>query len=128
MQCSPHYTFESATPSSACLGHQYFAHSEILFQQELDGPEEPGNQSSDRIGWRNKQILVVINEFFLNGSIKPFHVGIHFGVLRYLMVFVEPANFLIEVLHAFRAIVGKHGLKRIGKDLGNDPEESRASQ
>ena len=45
------------------------------------------------------------------------------GVLRYLMVFVEPSNFLIEVLHAFRAIVGKHGLKRIGKDLGNDPEE-----
>ena len=47
------------------------------------------------------------------------------GVLRYLMVFVEPSNFLIEVLHAFGAIVGKHGLKRIGKDLGNDPRNHR---
>jgi len=68
---------------------------------------------------------VVINEVFLNGSIKPFHVGIHFGrsAIPMPMVFVEPSNFLIEVLHAFRAIVGKHGLKRIEKDLGNDPEE-----
>jgi len=27
------------------------------------------------------------------------------------MVFVQPAKFLIEVLHELRAIVGKHGLR-----------------
>jgi len=68
---------------------------------------------------------MVIDKFLLKSSIEPFHMGIHCGSLGIgvPMVFVRPSKFLIEVLHELRAIVGKHGLKRIGKDLGNDPEE-----
>ena len=30
--------------------------------------------------------------------------------------------------HELRAIIGAHGLKRIGKDLGDDPEEFSGGQ
>ena len=39
-----------------------------------------------------------------------------------------PMDLLIKVLHELRAIVGKHGLKRIGKDFGYDRKEFPDSQ
>jgi hypothetical protein len=44
-------------------------------------PDEPGNQSAIELIGRDQQLLMVINEFFLNGPIKPFDVGIHLGSL-----------------------------------------------
>ena len=32
------------------------------------------------------------------------------------------------MLHELRAVVGEHGLKRVGKDLGNNPEKFPGSQ
>ena len=73
---------------------------------------------------------MIIDKFFLDGSIEPFHMGIHFGSFGIGMpvVFVQASNFLIEVLHELRAIIGKHRLKRIGKDLGYDGKEFPGSQ
>lgn len=93
-------------------------------------PEKPGNQLPIELIGEEQQLFMVINKFFLDGSIKPFHMGIHLGSLGIGMpvVFVEPAQFLIEMLHELRTIVGKDRLKRIGKDLGNDPEELSSCQ
>jgi hypothetical protein len=44
-------------------------------------PDEPRDQSAIELTGGDKQLLMVSNEFFLNGSIKPFHVGIHLGSL-----------------------------------------------
>jgi hypothetical protein len=53
-------------------------------------PDESRDQSAIELIGSDQQLLMVINEFFLNGSIKPFHVGIHFGSLGIAvpMVFV----------------------------------------
>ena len=42
-------------------------------------PDEPRDQSAIELIGGDKQLLMVINEFFLNGSIKPFDLSIHFG-------------------------------------------------
>jgi len=73
---------------------------------------------------------VIVDKFFPKSSIEPFHVGIHFGGLGISvpMVFVQPANFLIKVLHELRAIVSEHGLQRVRKDLAHDLEELSGGQ
>src|SRR2546425_9496217 len=73
---------------------------------------------------------MVVNEFFLNGSIKPFHMGVHLGCfgIGKPVVFGQASYFLIEVLHELRAIVCEHGLKRVGKDLGYNPKEFSGGQ
>jgi len=59
-----------------------------------------------------QELLVMVDKLFLKGSVERSR-GIHRGSLGIgvPMVFVQPAKFLIEVLHELRAIVGKHGLR-----------------
>ena len=93
-------------------------------------PDEPGDQLAIELVGDEQQLFMVIDKFFLDGSIEPFHMGIHFGSFGIGMpvVFVQASNFLIEVLHELRAIISKHRLKRIGKDLGYDGKEFPGSQ
>lgn len=41
---------------------------------------------------------------------------------------MQASDFLIEVLHELRAIVGEYLLKRVRKDPGDDPEELSGRQ
>ncbi len=93
-------------------------------------PQEPGNQLAVELVGSQQQLLMIVNEFFLEGSIEPFHVGIHLGSFGIGMpvVFVQASEFFIEVLHELRAIIGEHRLKRVGKHLGDDVEEFSSSQ
>src|SRR5262245_21733512 len=93
-------------------------------------PQQPRDQYAIELIGADQQFLMVINEFFLNRAIKSFHVSIHLGSfgISMPMVFMQAADFLIEVLHELRAIVGEHRLKRIGKDLGDAPKELSGSQ
>ena len=93
-------------------------------------PKKPRNQFTVELVGSQEQLLMIVNEFFLKGTIKPFHVGIHFGSfgIGVPVVFVQASQFLVEVLHELRAIIGEHGLKRVRKHLGDDPEEFFSSQ
>ena len=93
-------------------------------------PDEPGNQFSVKLIGTDQQFLMVIDEFFLNGPIKPFYVSVHLGSFGIGMpvLFVQASNFLIEVLHELRAIVGQYRLKWIGKHLGDDSQEFSGGQ
>ena len=42
-------------------------------------PQEPGDQLAIELVGSDKQLLMVVNEFFLNRAIEPFHVGVHLG-------------------------------------------------
>ena len=65
---------------------------------------------------------MIVDKFFPKSSIEPFHVGIHFWGLGIgvPMVFVQPANFLIKVLHELRAIVGQDGV-HIVREVDEEP-------
>ena len=42
-------------------------------------PDEPRDQLAIELIGGDQQLLMVIDEFFLNGAVKTFHVGIHLG-------------------------------------------------
>ena len=42
-------------------------------------PDEPGNQMAIELIGDKQQLFMIIDKFFLNGSIKPFDMSIHFG-------------------------------------------------
>lgn len=42
-------------------------------------PEEPRNQLTIELIGFEQEFLMVVDKFFLNGSIEPFHMGIHLG-------------------------------------------------
>jgi hypothetical protein len=54
-------------------------------------PDEPRDQLAIELIGLDKQLLMIIDKFLLNGSIKPFYVSIHFGSLGIGMpvVFVQ---------------------------------------
>ena len=69
-------------------------------------PDKPGNQLAIELVGDEQQLFMVIDKFFLDGSIEPFHMGIHLGSsgVGVPMVFVQPSKFFIEVLHELRAV------------------------
>lgn len=93
-------------------------------------PEKPWDEFTVELIGSDQELLMIVDKFFLQSPIEPFHVGIHFGSLGISMpmVFVQTAKFLIEVLHELRAIVSEHGLKRVRKDLGHNGEELSGRQ
>jgi hypothetical protein len=42
-------------------------------------PEEPGNQLAIELSRLEQKLFLVFVKLFLDGSIEPFHVGIHLG-------------------------------------------------
>ena len=42
-------------------------------------PDEPRDQLAIELIGGDKQLLMVIDEFLLNGAVKAFHVGVHLG-------------------------------------------------
>ena len=42
-------------------------------------PEEPGDQLAIELIGNEEQLLMIVDKFFLNGSIEPFHMGVHLG-------------------------------------------------
>jgi hypothetical protein len=80
-----------------------------FLSQELDGgikfegpmrplsvvPDEPRNQLTVKLIRRSQQLLMVVDELFLNRAIKPFHVGVHLGSFGIGMpvVFMQSSDF-----------------------------------
>ena len=42
-------------------------------------PEEPGDEQAIEVIGSQEQLLMIVDEFFLNRSIKPFHMSVHLG-------------------------------------------------
>ena len=42
-------------------------------------PDKPGDQLAIELVGDEQQLFMVIDKFFLDGSIEPFHMGIHLG-------------------------------------------------
>src|SRR3954465_16057877 len=93
-------------------------------------PDEPRDQLAIEVIGSNQQFLMVINELLLNGPIKTFDVGVHLGSsgIGMPVSFVQASDLLIEVLHKLRAVIGKNGLKRVRKNIGDDGKELSSSQ
>ena len=93
-------------------------------------PDEPRDQLSIELIGSDQQLLMVINELLLNGAVKTFDMGIHFrsSGIGMPMSFVQASDLLIEVLHKLRAVIGKNGLKRVRKNIGDDGKELSSSQ
>ena len=93
-------------------------------------PDEPRDELAIELIGGDEQLLMVINKLLLNSPVKPLDVGVHLGSSRIGMpvVFVQASDFLIEVLHELRAVVGKHRLKRVGKISVTIPKNSRAAK
>jgi hypothetical protein len=49
-----------------------------------------------------------IDKLLPEGAIRPSHLGVHLGCFRIgvSMVVVHPSDFLVELLHELRTIVG----------------------
>lgn len=88
-------------------------------------PDEPGKKLTIEGIGIDQQLLMMVDQPFPNRLFKPLHMGIHLGGFGRGMpvVFVQPPQFLVEILHELRAIVSEHRLKRIGEDLGDDAKE-----
>ena len=93
-------------------------------------PDEPRDQLAIELIGSDQQLLMVINELLLNGAVKTFAVGVHLGSsgIGMPVSFVQASDLLIEVLHKLRAVIGKNGLKRVSKDIGDDGKELSGSQ
>ena len=93
-------------------------------------PDEPRDQLAIELIGSDQQLLMVINELLLNGPVKTFDVGVHLGSsgIGMPVSFVQASDLLIEVLHKLRAVIGKNGLKRIGKNFSDETEEFSGSQ
>src|SRR5919112_1411931 len=72
-------------------------------------PDEPWDQLAIELIGSDQQLLMVINELFLNRAVKTFDVGVHLGSSRVGMPvsFVQASDLLIEVLHKLRVVIGK---------------------
>ena len=82
--------------------------SRVFFQQELHRrfefkspvrsfrvvPQQPRDKLAIELIGTDKQLFMVVNEFFLKSSIKSFHMGIHLGSfgIGMPMVFVQPSE------------------------------------
>ena len=93
-------------------------------------PDEPRDQLAIELIGSDQQLLMVINELLLNRPVKTFDVGVHLGSsgIGMPVSFVQASDLLIEVLHKLRAVIGKNGLKRIGKNFSDETEEFSGSQ
>src|SRR5919112_319070 len=93
-------------------------------------PDEPWDQLAIELIGSDQQLLMVINELFLNRAVKTFDVGVHLGSSGVGMPvsFVQASDLLIEVLHKLRAVIGKNGLKRIRKNISDEGKELFGSQ
>ena len=93
-------------------------------------PDEPRDQLAIELIGSDQQLLMVINELLLNGPVKTFDVGVHLGSsgIGMPVSFVQASDLLIEVLHKLRAVIGKNGLKRVRKNIGDDGKELSGSQ
>ena len=47
-------------------------------------PEEPRDELAIEPIRSHEQLVVMVDKFFLNRSVKPFHVGVHLGRFRSL--------------------------------------------
>ena len=63
-----------------------------------------------------EQPHMVINEFFLDGSVESFHVSVHLRGLGVgvIMSEMEPLQFCGKMLLELRAVIGKHKKEVIG--------------
>jgi len=93
-------------------------------------PDEPRDQLAIELIGSDQQLLMVINELLLNGPVKTFDVGVHLGSsgIGMPVSFVQASDLLIEVLHKLRPVIGKNGLKRVRKNIGDDGKELSGSQ
>ena len=93
-------------------------------------PDEPRDQLAIELIGSDQQLLMAINELLLNGPVKTFDVGVHLGSsgIGMPVSFVQASDLLIEVLHKLRAVIGKNGLQRVRKNIGDDGKELSGSQ
>ena len=73
-------------------------------------PHEPWYQFLVKGGRINQRTTVIINEFFLDGTIEPLTVRIHLGSpgIGVIVREMQLVEFFREVLHDFRAIISQH--------------------
>jgi hypothetical protein len=85
-------------------------------------PQQPQDQLTVEQSGIEEQILVVIEELFLKGTVESLHMGVHLWRLRVRVPvdLMELSELLVKVSHELRAVVSQHMLKRIGKDLTDD--------
>lgn len=71
--------------------------------------QQSGDQLAVELIGCDQQFLMVVNELFLNRPIKPFYMGIHLGGsgIGVPVIFVQPSNFFVKMLHELRAVVSK---------------------
>jgi hypothetical protein len=80
-------------------------------------PHQPRDQLPIEPGRIHEESGMEIHEFLLDRAVEPFDVRVHLRGLWVGVVVdqVEIIEFLGEVLHEFRAVVGKHEDTRVGK-------------
>ena len=72
-----------------------------------------------------QKMIVIVDEFLLNGFVEPFNMGVHLGSAGIGMIVdeVEPPELFVKVFLEFRAVVGQNKRDGTREDLETEIKE-----
>lgn len=73
-------------------------------------PEEPGNQLAIELILSDQQFLVIVNEFFLDRTVKPLRVGVHLRRFEDRCAMTRCFGLIIERRGVVRTLLTFRGL------------------